>query len=246
VERARPVRRRLVCPGLTVTATHPAEGLPPVSSALAVLAHPDDESFGLGSVLWALSEAGTRVAGLCFTHGEASTLGAAGVDLHQVRAAELAEAARALAIGGVELLDYPDGRLAETRVAELADRVVDAARRHHAELLVAFDECGITGHLDHRAATEAALAAACELDLPVLAWTVPEAVAAALNAAFATAFVGRPPAEIDLTITVERTRQLEAIACHRSQSSTNPVLWHRLQLSGDTEALRWLRRDRLG
>jgi len=43
--------------------------------ALAVIAHPDDESFGLGAVLAALSGAGAQVRVLCFTRGEASTLG---------------------------------------------------------------------------------------------------------------------------------------------------------------------------
>ena len=137
-----------------------------MTSALAVLAHPDDESFGLGAVLSALVDAGTEVAGVCFTHGEASTLGAAGSDLHQTRAGELADAATALGIGDVELLDYPDGHLSNTPIAELADQVVDAARRHHADLLVVFDEGGITGHPDHQHATRAALAAAHRLDLP--------------------------------------------------------------------------------
>jgi len=229
-----------------VTTVHLADRLPVVTAALAVIAHPDDESFGLGAVLGALVDAGTRVAGLCFTHGEASTLGPAGADLPELRAAELAEAARALRIAPVELLDYADGLLADTAVAELADRVVEAARCQHADLLVVFDEGGITGHRDHRAATEAALTAAGRLALPVLAWAVSEAVAAALNAEFGASFVGRPPDQIDITLTVERTRQLEAIACHRSQSGANPVLWRRLQLSGDGEPLRWLSADRPG
>ena len=246
MERRRSGGRRLLCPRLTVTTVHPADRLPAVTAALAVIAHPDDESFGLGAVLGALVDAGTQVAGICFTHGEASTLGPAGADLPELRAFELAEAARALGIVPVELLEYADGRLACTPVAELADRVVEAARCHHAELLVVFDEGGITGHRDHQAATEAALTAARRLAIPVVAWAVSETVADALNAEFGSSFVGRPPDQIDITLTVERTRQLEAIARHRSQSGTNPVLWRRLQLSGDRESLRWLSADRPG
>ena len=41
----------------------------PSSRALAVIAHPDDESFGLGAVLAALVEAGVGVPVLCLTHG---------------------------------------------------------------------------------------------------------------------------------------------------------------------------------
>ena len=241
MERTGPGRRRLLRPGVTM-APLPARELPAASAVLAVIAHPDDESFGLGAVLRALTDAGTRVTGLCFTHGEASTLGAAGVDLHQIRATELAEAAKALGISDIDLLGYPDGRLAEIPLAELADLVVGAAVRGRAELLVVFDEGGVTGHPDHQHATRAALAASHRLGLPVAAWAVPDTVAAALNAEFSTTFVGRPPNEIDLVVTVDRARQRQAIACHRSQSRANPVLWRRLDLTGDREPLRWLRR----
>jgi hypothetical protein len=44
-----------------------------------------------------------------------------------------------------------------------------------------------------------------------------------------------------MTVEVDRTRQLKAIACHRSQATDNPVLWRRLDLLGDRERLRYLR-----
>lgn len=81
-----------------------------VRAALAVCAHPDDETFGLGAVLATLLEAGTDVEALCFTRGEASTLGRAD-DLREVRQAELDGAARVLGLRRHELLAYPDGRL---------------------------------------------------------------------------------------------------------------------------------------
>ena len=68
----------------------------------------------------------------------------------------------------------------------------------------------------------------------------PTKVAAALNHEFSTCFRGRPDDEIDLTITVDRARQRDAIACHRSQSIDNPVLWRRLDLLGTAEHLRYL------
>jgi N-acetylglucosamine malate deacetylase 2 len=222
---------------------HP-DAPPAVGAALAVCAHPDDETFGLGAVLAALVEAGTAVEALCFTRGEASTLGPPTdlATLADVRAAELADAARVLGLRRHELLAYPDGRLAEVPVADLADHVVAAAQRQDTELLVVFDEGGVTGHPDHGQATRAALAAADHLDVPVVAWTVRQPVAAALNAELGTAFRGRCAVEIDLTVPVDRDRQRRAIACHRSQSTDNPVLRRRLDLTGPTEPLRWLRR----
>lgn len=53
--------------------------------------------------------------------------------------------------------------------------------------------------------------------------------------------VGRPAAEIDEVLVVDRDRQWQAIAAHASQSGDNPVLRQRLRLLGDKEYLRMLR-----
>lgn len=217
-------------------------GLPVLARVLAVCAHPDDESFGLGAVLAALGAAGTMPSVLCFTHGEASTLGLGAGDLARVRAAELAAAAAALGTAGTTLLDYPDGCLANVPVAELAGHVREQVQLTRADAILVFDEGGITGHPDHCQATTAALSAACSRDLTVIAWAIPDHVAQVLNAEFGTAFAGRPPDQIDLTITVDRASQLRAICCHESQSAANPVLWRRLELLGAAEHLRFLRK----
>jgi hypothetical protein len=60
------------------------------------------------------------------------------------------------------------------------------------------------------------------------------------NDEFHTTFAGRRHDELDIPITVDRSRQLDAIRCHRSQSTDNPVLWRRLDLLGPSEHLRTL------
>jgi N-acetylglucosamine malate deacetylase 2 len=217
-------------------------GLSRLTRVLAVCAHPDDESFGLGAVLAALATAGTSSSVLCFTHGEASTLGRDAGDLHRVRAGELAAAAAVLGVADAGLLDYPDGGLARIPVSQLAGHVCEQARLIGPDALLVFDEGGVTGHPDHCQATAAALSAADRENLAVIAWTIPLPVAKVLNAELGTTFVGRPPEQVDLTITVDRAAQFEAIACHASQSAHNPVLWRRLELTGNTEHLRFLRR----
>lgn len=213
--------------------------LPPAESVLVVCAHPDDESFGLGALLDRFVEAGAAVSVLCFTRGEASTLGVSDAALGDVRRVELNDAAVALGVGRVELLEHPDGSLAGEPLDRLAGAVATVAEEVRADLLVVFDEGGVTGHPDHCRATEAALAGAPTL--PALAWAVPGHVAEALNAEFGTTFVGRAEAELDLVLRVDRVRQQRAIACHTSQSGDNPVLERRLSLLGETESLRWLR-----
>ena len=203
------------------------------TSALAVVAHPDDESFGLGAVLSALAAGGIPVRVLCLTHGEASTLGA-GEDLGVVRGRELAAAAGELGIREVTLLDHPDGRLDETPA-----EVIEAAVEDHlagADLLVVFEPGGVTGHPDHRAATAAAERVAARHRVAVLEWGVPEAAAAELNREFGTGFV----AGVGQRVTVDRTAQWRAIECHRTQAHGNAVLQRRLALQGDVECVRLL------
>jgi LmbE family N-acetylglucosaminyl deacetylase len=213
--------------------------LPPASSVLAVCAHPDDESFGVGAVLDRFVERGASVAVLCFTRGEASTLGPPSAGLAELRSSELTRAAAELGVARLQLLDHPDGSLGSEPLDQLAAEVATTAEEVGADLVVVFDEGGVTGHPDHRRATEAALAAGG--GLPVLAWAIPRQVADALNEEFGTGFTGRSQDEIDLVLRVDRTRQSRAIACHPSQCDDNPVLERRLALLGDTESLRWLR-----
>jgi LmbE family N-acetylglucosaminyl deacetylase len=213
--------------------------LPAWPSTLVVIAHPDDESFGLGAVIDQLTAAGAAVHILCFTHGGASTLNQMHTDLHRVRETELRRAAAELGAAGVTLLDYPDGGLAGIAPAELAGHVADAAARARASGLLTFDDTGVTGHPDHRSATGAAVLAGRRAGLPVLAWTLPAAVAAHLSAD-GQHFAGQPPDRIDLCVRVSRERQRRAALLHASQISAGAVLWRRLRLLGDREYLRWL------
>ena len=57
------------------------------------------------------------------------------------------------------------------------------------------------------------------LDLPVLGWTVPAAVAEVLNRELGTGFVGHRPAEIDIELPVDRSKQTDACAAHVSKPS---------------------------
>lgn len=211
-------------------------------SVLVVCAHPDDESFGLGGVIGALHDTGSTVSLLCFTHGEASTLGGSPPNLGTLRSQELRRASAILGLHKFLLLDHADGHLADVPLPQLTGEVIQMVERTGATTLLGFDPAGITGHPDHRRATEAALSAAQSTGLPVLGWILPLTVAAALNQEFETHFIGRPEPVADVMLAVDRERQWKAIAEHRSQATDNPVLDRRLQLMGSTEWLSWLRR----
>jgi len=217
--------------------------LPAWHRPLAVVAHPDDESFGLGAVLASFVAQGAAVGVLCLTHGEASTLHGTPGDLRTLRAHELTTAAKALGVESVELLYHPDGALANVDPALLTHQVTVAITRWQADGVVVFDADGVTGHPDHAAATRAVTRAGSRAGPAVLAWTLPESVASQLNSELGTAFTGRPdhgPAGIDLAITVHRDRQLQAVHSHPSQAVPGSALWRRLELLGEMEYLAWL------
>jgi LmbE family N-acetylglucosaminyl deacetylase len=169
-------------PGQDRTAQQPAPGadaarpgrlLPGWAKVLVVIAHPDDEAFGLGAIVSHMTAAGAAAHILCYTRGEASTLNENGADLDRGREAELRHASTELAAATVTLLDYPDGGLAAVLPPELAAHAVGLSARHRPDGVLVFDDTGVTGHPDHQAATRAAALAALATGLPVLAWTRP-------------------------------------------------------------------------
>ncbi len=217
----------------------------PVGSALAVVAHPDDETFALGAVLADLAAAGARVSVLCFTHGESTTLGVRAGErrgtamrrLAEVRALELRRAADELGLDEVSLLDFPDGEL-DRAPAELLAAEVEA-RAAGVEVLVVMEPSGVTGHPDHRAATAAAAAVAERLGIGILQWGISDAVAARLNSELCTSFSGFGAGPPPTLVVLSRSAQRRAIACHQSQAAGNSVLERRLELQGADELLRW-------
>jgi N-acetylglucosamine malate deacetylase 2 len=224
-----------------LVAVRHGRALPGWRSVLAVVAHPDDESFGLGAVIDAMTSAGAAVHVLCFTHGEASTLNACDADLASARVRELQQASAELGVAGITLLGYPDAGLAAVPRTELKAHVIGCAARHSADGLLVFDDTGITGHRDHQAAKAGAVTAAMGTGLSVLAWTLPASIAGRLVAETGASFVGRPPDQVDICVRVDRARQRRAALLHASQISPAAVLWRRLQLQGDCEHLRWIR-----
>jgi selenocysteine lyase/cysteine desulfurase/LmbE family N-acetylglucosaminyl deacetylase len=215
--------------------------LPHWSRPVAVIAHPDDESFGLGGVLHAFASSGAHVSVLCLTHGEASSLHGVVGDLRVLREAELRAAAVALGVRDVQMLDLHDGQLSAQPLPALASRIQQALDDWRGDGLVVFDRSGVTGHPDHAAATRAALDAALVRGVDVLEWTLPAAVAAQLNTELRTAFSGHAPQDIDVVVTVDRKAQCAAIAAHASQAVSSSPMWRRLELLGSEEHLRLTR-----
>lgn len=134
---------------------------------LAVYAHPDDESFGVGGTLIHYSRAGARVALVCATRGERGEISdpalATPDTLGTVREAELRGACAVLGVSDLTFMDYMDGDLNIAPFDEAVGKVVSVLRRLRPQVVVTFNADGGYGHTDHIAIhhiTMAAFAAA--------------------------------------------------------------------------------------
>jgi N-acetylglucosamine malate deacetylase 2 len=202
----------------------------------AVVAHPDDETFGLGALLANLASEGREVRVLCFTHGEASTIGA-GPGLGDIRRRELFDAAQVLGVAHVTLLDLTDGSLDALPDAEL-DTHIDRWLGTDVAALVVLEPQGVTGHPDHQAVSRAAERVADQRALPVVEWGIDPLTVSRLQAEHGLPFesIGDGPDVYD--VPVDRAAQLAAIRTHASQLDDDPVVCKLLALTGDIERVR--------
>lgn len=147
---------------------------------IAILAHPDDESLGMGGTLAKYAAEGVETYVLTATRGEAGRYqglkegegsghpGAA--RMARIRETELRGAVAALGVHELVLLDYQDGQLDRAEPRGVIRQIAGHLRRLRPQVAVTFSPDGAYGHPDHIAisqfATAACLAAAdgtCDL-----------------------------------------------------------------------------------
>jgi len=142
---------------------------------LAVLAHPDDESFGPGGTLALYAQRGVEVHLACATRGEVGSapeeLLAGHADVGSLREHELRCAAKHLGLASVHFLGYrdsgmpgsPDNQhphaLAAAPLDEVAAQVAHLIRQIRPQVVITFDPMGGYRHPDHIAIHRATLEA---------------------------------------------------------------------------------------
>src|ERR1044071_3567721 len=132
---------------------------------LAVLAHPDDESFGLGGTLALYASKGYDTYYVCATRGEAGTVDPEHLngfkDTAELRTGELERAAKILGVKQVFYLGYRDSGMPGTEenkhpdaqinhsIDEFAGKVVKYIRELKPAVVITFDPIGGYKHPDH-------------------------------------------------------------------------------------------------
>src|SRR5689334_13547707 len=136
---------------------------------MAILAHPDDESLGMGGTLAKYALQGAETFVLTATRGDAGRFrglpqgdpnhpGRAG--LARIREAELRAACAVLGVREVSLLDYHDQELDRADPVEVIGAIASHVRRVRPDVVLTFGPDGAYGHPDHIAISQFASAAA--------------------------------------------------------------------------------------
>ncbi len=132
---------------------------------LSVLAHPDDESFGMGGTLAKYAGQGVDVHLICATRGEAGEVDPEYLEgyssIADLRVHELNCAVKELGIEMVHLLDYRDSgmvgsvdnknpqALINAPLDQVASEVTDIIREIKPQVVLTFDPIGGYRHPDH-------------------------------------------------------------------------------------------------
>jgi LmbE family N-acetylglucosaminyl deacetylase len=134
-------------------------------TAMVIVAHPDDETFGMGGTMARLIDEGHAVTVVCATRGEVGEISdpalATPETLGQVREQELRAAMRELGVEDVRFLDYRDSGMAGTPENEDARAFIQAEpmevvmdltaimQEVNPDIVLTWDASGGYGHPDH-------------------------------------------------------------------------------------------------
>lgn len=147
----------------------------PESGLLAIYAHPDDETFGIGGTMALCARRGVPVTMLCATRGEVGEIspgtGATPDTLGHYREAELRDAMELLGVHDVRFMGFRDSgmlgtpennderALMKAHPDAVIHMMVRAIRELRPEVVATWDASGGYGHPDHVAVHHHATAA---------------------------------------------------------------------------------------
>ena len=131
---------------------------------MAIVAHPDDESLGLGGTLAKYAAEGVEVSVLMATKGERGRFGTAakspGLDIvGKTRADELLKACAVLGVKHVRFLGYIDGDLDQAPAESIIEEIALHIRDLQPQIVLSFGPEGAYGHPDHIAISQFTTAA---------------------------------------------------------------------------------------
>lgn len=202
-----------------------------------IFAHPDDEAFlPSGSLLKWVSQGG-QLHLICATRGEKGQNPDNVADLGATRETEWRTAGQLMKASSQTQLGYPDGELSNNLFHKLASDVEHSIEESLSKLsepsqidIVTYEECGITGHLDHIAVSYVSSYVFMQLQprlsskghqTRLLYACACRAIAPAADTSFVFMPKGHAHRDIDITEDVSEVLELkrEVMRAHKSQRS---------------------------
>ncbi len=183
------------------------------SSALAVVAHPDDMEYGAAAAVARWTGQGKKIGYVMVTDGEAGITTLDPSEVGPLRRAEQVAACHSVGVDVVDFLGLPDGLLVEG--LELRSKLCASIRRHRPDVVLSINFRDSWGgpswnHVDHRAVGRSLLDAVRDAANP---WIFPDAGAAWDGARF-VAFSGSPEATHAVDVTDSFDAGVASLACH--------------------------------
>ncbi|MCE7927619.1 MAG: PIG-L family deacetylase [Chloroflexi bacterium CFX7] len=208
-------------PGMTATGAAPPEPPPPItgpSSAMVIMAHPDDAEFLCGGTVAKWCAEGWVVTYVVVTSGDKGTHDESmhPEKLAAIREEEQRAACRALGVKECIFLGYPDGFTVDEH--ELRGQVVRLLRLHRPEVVITWDGFRHTfNHRDHRNVGTVTADAIYPLVRDRLFYPRDEEDGLAAHQVNEVLLAGSDNPDYVVDITDHWITKVDAILCHASQ-----------------------------
>ncbi|MFW2383939.1 MAG: PIG-L deacetylase family protein [Acidimicrobiales bacterium] len=183
------------------------------STAVAVVAHPDDMEYGAAAAVARWTQQGKTVVYVLVTDGEAGINTMDPAEVGPLRRAEQVAACATVGVDVVEFLGLPDGLLEEG--LQLREALCEPIRRHKPDVVLSINFRDSWGgpswnHPDHRAVGRSLLDAVRDAGNP---WVF-DSAGPAWNGVQFVAFSGSPSATHGVDVTDTFDAGVESLRCH--------------------------------
>lgn len=207
-----------------------------------IFAHPDDEAFLPSGSFIKWADEGADLHLICATRGEKGQNSDNVPDLGAVRHKEWEEAGKLIGATSQTQLNYPDGGISNNLFHEIAQTItktiedkVKGYQEPPAVDIITYENCGITGHLDHIAVSFITTYVYTQLkptfkNMRLLYACACEAISPKTDVSFVFMPKGHHHSEIDLTEDVSKVleRKKRVMRTHASQREDAEAIIARL------------------
>jgi N-acetylglucosamine malate deacetylase 2 len=183
---------------------------------MVILAHPDDESFGMGGTLAKYSHQGVQIILLCATRGEAGIPGIKPDEAGKIREHELRQAAEHLGIE-VHFLGYQDGELSGVNPAILLEDISCWIGLVEPQVILTFGPDGVSGHPDHVAVSHIVTQAVNQFFPRIWLFYLAPSEATVLGCGISSSIAKGDEQLTPVDISDYKLDKVRAIQCHASQ-----------------------------